>query len=243
MTGYRFYIPPERISGKRVLFPDGERNHLIEFLRCGEKDEVLVTDGKGRLFRVVLEKVSSHRAVGIIKELVTEREPPTPFITLACGIIEGKRFEVLVDSATQLGVGAFLPLACDYSTVEWKGDTYRRKLERLGRIVINSMKHSLRLHLPQIFPASKLEDVNFSRYSTILYGDYEGVPSLVSFGKEVRAGEVFLAVGPDGGFSHREKEILASRYAIPIHLGYNRLRPEVAAIALLVKFQIKAGNI
>ena len=243
MSEFHFYIPPDNISGKRVIFPEDERDHLVNVLRYGEKDEVLVTDGEGRLFRVVLEKVSSYRAVGIIKELVARREPPIPFITLACGLIKGRRLETVVDSATQLGVGAILPLICDYSVVRWKSDASPHEIERLGRIAISSMKQSLRLHLPGILQPSKLEDVNFSRYSAILYGDYEGVPSLVSLGEEIKAGEIFLAVGPEGGFSHREKEILASRYAIPIHLGYNRLRSETAAIALLTKFQIKAGNI
>jgi len=50
-----FYVPPERILGKHVFFPEEEARHLVRVLRHRSGDEVVVVDGEGRRYRVQLE--------------------------------------------------------------------------------------------------------------------------------------------------------------------------------------------
>ncbi len=222
---FLFYIPPEDIREERMWFPEEEVRHIGKVLRKQAGDIVQATDGTGRLLDVELIVVDKKKAAG---EIVQSREISAgPERVLAMGLIRQRdRLEFAVEKAVELGVTRLVLVHSDHS------GTMTVKPARIEKTIISAMKQSRRCHLPVWEERDSFYDV-LSAYRdnrTVIMADPEGVTS-----RDWHPGRnpALLMVGPEGGFSGKEKDQAIASAAQFVNLGSNRLRTETAACALL----------
>jgi 16S rRNA (uracil1498-N3)-methyltransferase len=99
--------------------------------------------------------------------------------------------------------------------------------------MLEACKQSRRAWIPKIRHALTLgeavEDAR-SRGAMVVMGDADGGPaSSVAASAEL----VVVLVGPEGGFSPDEFEMLRARKVIPVRIGDGVLRVETAAVAIV----------
>ena len=76
---------------------------------------MIVLDGSGLEYRVVLRSVSTEQVIGdVVESGLCEGEPGIE-ITLYQAIIKGDKFEYVLQKGTELGVSAFVPMICERS--------------------------------------------------------------------------------------------------------------------------------
>jgi 16S rRNA (uracil1498-N3)-methyltransferase len=230
-----FYSPSENIAKGLVHFNSEESQHIVKVLRAHIGDQIIITDGNGFATWVELERADEKRALGkIIDDELPHLSPELPVkITLGVGIIRPQRFESMIEMLVQLGASEIVPLFCRYSE---PAAVHRLQAEdskkRLERIVLASMKSSLRTFLPFIHePIELIDFLNQNSKHTIFFGDPDGLPIL----PQKTDSSFNLLIGPEGGFNHREIESIRDCGGLPINLGRTRLRTETAAITLLTK--------
>lgn len=239
------YIPSETVHKGKFKLSESESHHLTNVLRARVGDVFIVTDGRGRTFWAKLTSVAGGLAKASI---ITDKEPPElsrelPIeVDVGVGIIRPQRFERMLDAIVQLGVHSVYPLVCRYSekanVLRFQGDNEKK---RLGKIAVEAMKQSLRTVLPDIFePVEPMELMREKCWDTVLFGDSDGLPT-PPYEPFRSARSILALVGPEGGFSHREKETLTDRGAVPINLGGTRLRTETAAVVFLAKLLVWRG--
>ena len=217
-------------AGDEITLTGDEAHHVaVQRLRRG--DALALFDGHGQVVRGVIEAIG--RKDIRVKARERHREPPPrPRLELYSAVPKGERLAVLLDMATQLGMARFTPLRWERSVTDPKPQAR----ERWQRIFLEACKQSRRLHLPEIGPATEV--VEAATHCRVAQ-----VPLLVAhpigdtYIADAFAGNtpdrIALFVGPEGGLTDDEVEMLGMLDARFVRLGDAILRIETAAVALL----------
>ena len=203
-----------------------EATHAVRVLRLSPGDAVFATDGEGTIYQGVVSSAAAER----LRADVVERrfEQPSPDVILAIGDIKKRdRLEFAVEKAVELGIRHL---------VIWQGDHSLRKtlrMDRLNATALSAMKQSLRAWRPRIETCDSLQALLEAYRDVQTVVADETVPWTGSRERVVAEGErLMFIVGPEGGFSTEERELLAKHAIAPLSLGSHRLRTETAAMVI-----------
>lgn len=224
-TGPCFYCPDLPAEGETQRLAEEEARHAGASRRIRVGDTIGLIDGRGTRASGKVESVARGSLVFTVQER-RRLPPPSPSVVIASAVPKGERFRTLIDMLTQIGVAAFVPLHCERSTVKPR----RASLERWRRIAIEACKQSRNPFLPEIGePATVRESLaKVAETDAVAYADAGGGPP---DGLAADGGRLYLYIGPEGGLTGAEREVLAARGARPVGLGDNILRVETAAVA------------
>lgn len=224
----RFYLPGSWQVGDEVSLPAAEVQHGIRVLRLSVGDELEVFNGQGQsgLSELTWEKRSEAR-VRILA--VQPFEPPSPLpLTVAFAPPKGDRFRFAIEKLTELGVDRIVPLKTARSVV----DPRESKLDKLEQNIIAACKQCRRNWLPELSSLVSLPElIAKSTGNCVLYGDQHGNPLIGEFAL-LPVQPLVLVVGPEGGLTDEEHQLLNNSGAKAVRVGSHVLRVETAAIAL-----------
>lgn len=219
------------IDNGLILLDQEESTHCVRVLRHRAGDEISVIDGRGTLYRCILENADPKGA----SARVVSSEPgfgghPYHLTMAVCPTKNIDRFEWFVEKATEIGVDVIAPVI---------GERSERKVlktERLERIVRSAAKQSLKGAVPQIAAPCSVRDFILSAPDSALKmicycfdGEKYSIPELLS------PEEICILIGPEGDFSPEEAELALSRGWKPVTLGKSRLRTETAALVAVAQ--------
>ncbi len=220
MPAERYYIDTP-LAGSVTLEGD-EFHHLSRVMRTKTGESVELVNGKGDLAIATVASLEKKSATLQIQS-VTHDDQKYPVVILAQALPRQNHLEWIIEKGTELGTAAFWLFPGEWSE---KRDFNE---ERLKNLTISAMKQCGRLYLPEIVkrpPLSAWEPFAGSLY----FGDPETKKPL---SKPLKEPVVFF-IGPEKGFSPKEKEILQTHLsAIGCRLSANTLRTETAAIVAL----------
>ena len=146
----------------------------------------------------------------------TGHNDPSGDITLYFAPI--KRSDDMLNMATQMGVAEFVPVITERTVanhINW---------ERMKKIVIEAAEQSNRNSVPNISEPIKFADLPFS---DLIFADERA-----AYGHELPneyQNAKKILIGPEGGFSDSEFEVLDKNGARGMSLGKTILRAELAA--------------
>lgn len=217
-------------GGSEIVLADTEARHVAaQRLRAG--DAVAVFDGRGHFIRGRVASIA-RTAVRIRIAERAQAPPPRPALELYSAVPKGDRQAVLLDMATQLGLTRFVPLAWARGVVA----PGARAAERWRRICIEACKQSRRLHVPEIgpsLPLAKAVAEARARQARLLLAHIAPDAEAVSAHAREDTKRYALFIGPEGGVTAEEAELLRAHGAGMVTLGEAVLRVETAAVALL----------
>src|SRR4029077_3781442 len=140
----------------------------------------------------------------------------------------------MIEKATELGVDTIVPVQTDRSE---KGLELaaRKRIERWGKVARAAGQQSRRVHLPRILSAVTFrEAAKTEARGTFYLEEIPGCPPLLSALLALpdrRPGEtIAVFVGPEGGWTDRERADLTAANWTGVTLGSNILRAETAAL-------------
>ncbi|MBX3442370.1 MAG: 16S rRNA (uracil(1498)-N(3))-methyltransferase [Planctomyces sp.] len=231
----RFFCP-DFATGPDALLDEAEAHHLQHVLRYRVGDQVEVFDGRGACAAAEIRELSRRGArLRLTSEAVIDPEPP---VRLVLGVAppKGDRFRWLVEKATELSVGALVPLLCERSVVEPRDS----RLQKLEQTVVSACKQCGRNRLMELRSPQSLRDFFSSAGSCRRLAADPGGPRLDV--PLAEAGETALvAIGPEGGFSPQEVGLLDELGVARVSLGETILRIETAAIAVAAVARLVGG--
>lgn len=224
-----FYHPQLEAEGDALLAHPEARHAAAQRLRPG--DAAAVFDGRGRVARGRIASITRD-AVRISIAQRQQSSPPLPLVDLYCAVPKGDRQAVLLDMATQLGMTRFVPVTWARS-VAAPGP---RAGERWRRICIEACKQSRRLHVPEIRELTPLAEAAAAARADdarlLLAHLASDARPVLALGP-AHAARYALFVGPEGGVSDAEAELLRGHGAETVRLADAVLRIETAAAALI----------
>jgi 16S rRNA (uracil1498-N3)-methyltransferase len=224
-------LPPQ--PGDVVTLDRQEAHHLQGVLRGAEGRDWCLVDGHGR--RYTARPADGGRGAGLEILTVTAdpREDLPPRLTLACAVVKGRHFELVLEKAVELGAHRLLPLVTARGVIE-PGEGRRARWEALLRA---ALKQCGRCRLPELAEPLSLPVALRACAGDVLYAG--GAPDeRALLGTEAAPAEVAsppaglaLFIGPEGGWTPAEAGALTAAGARPLDLGPFTLRTETAAIA------------
>lgn len=231
MTRRRFFV--SRFEKGQAVVSGEAAHHLARVLRARPGQLYELSDQK----TVWLARIASVSPRRIEFELVERVGIPAPMprLVLLAAIIRFSRFEWLLEKATELGVSEIMPVQAARSEKHLIRDAARRA-PRWEKILQAAGQQARRADVPRLDPLVSFSDAltKVDCEARILLSEAPDAPSLR---RVLRAGpprrSATLAVGPEGGWT--DKERLAARQAgfVEASLGGNILRTETAVIAAL----------
>lgn len=232
----RFFAPDLTALEQPVALPSDEALHLVRVLRLRRGDVVAVFDGRGAEYLARVETADLKRVV--VRPFESVKPPPETKValTVAQGLLKGRKFEAVVRDLTMVGAVAVQPLVTDHS------EARERDPERWMRVAVASAKQCRRAVVPMIrFPVSfrQLVDEDDAPLRLLLV-EPEAAESNDSLGR-LRNGPTpsaaTLAVGPEGGWSAEEVNRACSAGFVPVTVGRRTLRADavvVCAVSVLL---------
>ena len=224
---WRAYHPdlPEDAGAKIELAPE-ESHHIRRVLRLRTGDALRVFDGRGQEWSGLIEGGGPGGVeVRLVRPIDGVVEAPVE-IVLFQGLCRSDRMEWVVQKATELGVRALHPVATEQADAR---PPTPGRLARWRRIAIEACKQSGRRVVPEIRPLDTLPEPGAGTTAILLDGGAEAAPlgDLLSRPAE---GEVWIAVGPESGFTADEIRGWREKGWQTANLGPRTLRTETAGL-------------
>lgn len=225
---HRFFIPPQAIDGDTVVLSGSQAHHLHTVLRIRAGQPVELCDGTGAVYHTEILKCTENSVQGRITGQVIESAGTDFPLTLAQGILKGKKMDLVLQKATELGVDTLMPVLTRYC--QQHGNLDRRML-RWQRIVLEACKQCGRSAPMQITPVIDLQQLPVASYTYPLLCWEKEQQAMVGPELFAAPGKVLLLIGPEGGFNRQEVQFAADSGFRFVTLGPLVLRAETAAIA------------
>ncbi len=237
----RVYVDAPLTPGERVALQGSAATHITRVLRLRPGDALTLFNGHGGEYAASLAEARGGRlSVAVGEAQPIERESALG-LTLAQGVSRGERMDLVVQKATELGVGGIAPVFTERSVVRLSVPQAARKLEHWRAIAVGACEQSGRNRLPQLSAPVPLAD--------FLKAPAPGTRLLLSPGGALRiqdlarpAGAVTVLIGPEGGLTEAERASAVAAGFTPVRLGPRVLRTETAAIAALSVLQSAFGD-
>lgn len=241
----RLYVDASLDAGSLVLDAD-QAHYLGRVLRCREGDRIVVFNARGVERSAAIESLAKRRPVLALGAAVEPLPEPGAPVLLLQSLVKSDAMDLIVQKATELGVSAVLATRTDFSVVRLDGEARRQRRLAHWRRIAESACEQCGRHRPPDFmlfdsleaacravPADSTRIAFDTRATTPLNGAAQADPET----------GICLAIGPEGGFSPPETELLDDEGFLSLSLGPRTLRAETAAIAAVAGTQLMNGNL
>jgi len=228
----RFYCL--KLAPGEVELDAGESHHAVNVLRLGPGREVELFDGCGRAATGKISNVSRKGVKVLLERIAPCAQGPAPLVHLAFAAPKGKRLDWLLEKATELGAASLRPVSFERSLMG-RHELSEPKRQRWIAHCISAAKQARLNFLPQLLEPAGLKDaIAASGAGKKIYGDLgpDSIPIAKALGG-FSGGEIYLIVGPEGGLTESERDVLKAGGFLPVRVGKTVLRIETAAVCLV----------
>ena len=231
----RLYVPASEtafVEGQTVPLPPGQAHYLGNVMRQGVGSLVRVFNERDGEWSAEIAALKKDRGSILLQHC--ERAPmPTEGVELLFAPLKRDATELVIRMGTELGVTRFRPVVTE------RTNTHRLNLERLAVIATEAAEQCERLDVPDILPPESLRVVLAEwPEDRPLFAALERRP-----GERANVRAAALLIGPEGGFSETEVEMLRRHSAVhALSLGPLVLRAETAVCAGLARLAAGAGD-
>jgi len=210
-----------------------EARHATGSRRLHAGDPVTLFDGRGSTARATLGHARRDDGALEVRVGAVRHEPRQGrHVTVASAIPKGDRLATMMEGIGPLGVAEFVPLCTDRGVVPWSAHLQ----QRCGRILVECAKQSRSPWVTSLASAEGHErdaltvvQDSRARGAHVLIADRGGMP-LAQHARALDPAHPAVAlIGPEGGFSARERDQIIAAGAVPVSLGTAILRIELAA--------------
>lgn len=240
----RFFA--DKIQGD-LAFIDSEEEikHISRTLRMQEGDVVEIFDGKGKEYIARLDQIDKKSIqLKVMEEVEINRELNT-FITVYQGIPKAQKMELIVQKLTEIGVSRMVPVKFE-RCIRLIDEKEVKQIQRWQKIALEACKQSKRTLVPLIEKSMDIktlaQDIKNNDLSLLFYENEEAlnVKELLK-ALDKKQTKVGIIIGPEGGITETERELLISAGAKSVLLGNRILRTETAAIygASIISYELE----
>ena len=230
--------------GQSLSLPEEAANHLLRVLRLREGDACVLFNGDGHDYAATLVAAGKRDAqVRIDAAQMPGNESPLA-ITLLQGIARGEKMDLILQKATELGVAAIIPVNAERTEVRLDAARAEKRMAHWRNVVGSACGQSGRACIPAIAAPQALAAsvMSLPEQTLRLTLDPQGEHRLATLA-QAPANGVVIAIGPEGGWSPRDRRQLADAGFQGLQLGPRILRTETAGLAAIAALQARMGDL
>ena len=238
----RSYVALPLHPGSEIALPEDVAAHLLRVLRLQAGDACVLFNGDGHDYDARIASIGKREArAEILAARRIDNESPLR-ITLLQGVARGEKMDWILQKATELGVARILPASSDRSEVKLDAQRADKRLAHWRGIVVSACEQSGRATVPDVAAPQSLAQAAAMREGRGFILDPFADASLSAL-QGVAMEACTIAIGPEGGWSPRDREQLAASGYQGLRLGPRVLRTETAGIAAIAALQAACGDL
>lgn len=231
----RFYVSSDQIKNDQVTITGSDVNHIKNVLRLKVGDQFEVFDGSQKAYLCELQEFNREFIRGkLVSETKKDVESKTK-VTLAQCLLKGKKMDLVVQKAVELGVDRMVPVISERSVPDLK-EKESKKISHWQAIAKEAAEQCGRTFVPEISALLSFEEIlkHGKKYKLALIPwELETNISLKQVLTTYQPNHLLVVIGPEGGFSNKEMGSAKQAGFKIVSLGKRILRAETAAISTL----------
>ena len=234
----RLYVEHDLAGGAPVPLDRAQSHYVLNVLRMGEGDALLVFNGRDGEWRATVEPTGRKAAILTPRE-PTRPQPPLPDLDLLIAPLRKERLDYTVQKAVEMGAGRIRPVVTRHTQGRFNVDraraNAREAAEQCGILAIPTVAEPEPL-------AATLD--GWDGRPLVFCDEDEATQNPLPALRSVRRGQPLgVLIGPEGGFAEDERARLrAMDCVVPVPLGPRVLRADTALVAALAVVQAVAGD-
>ncbi|UTO28762.1 16S rRNA (uracil(1498)-N(3))-methyltransferase [Bartonella harrusi] len=236
----RLFIRQPLILNEEIKIEGAQASYLIHVLRMKEGAEILLFNGQDGEWLAKLIVVKKKSVV--VQLLHQERLQTTHSNCIYCfAPLKNARLDYMVQKAVEMGVSVLQPVMTHHTQVT------RINMARMEANIIEASEQCGILSLPKCVSPVLLTEflAGWDETHPLFFCDEAHKShNPLYFLKKYKTITTFgILIGPEGGFSEEERNLLKKcPFVIPISLGPRILRADTAAVAALALLNASVGD-
>jgi len=225
----RLYVHTD-LAGNDIALDDAQAHYLRNVMRRADGDVVRLFNGRDGEWLANLAFVGKRDVSVRLDKQVKPQPARTRRVHLLFAPLKKDRMDTLIEKAVELDATDLHPVVTDRTEVR------EVKADKINVHIIEAAEQCERMDIPTLHPLAPLEKVLASWKSGPVFAGLERSDAQLLRDALVPEGNCAALIGPAGGWTNDERDMLAQSPAItPISLGNNVLRSETAVAAMLVR--------
>ncbi len=216
------------------LFDKEDSYHIVKVMRMNVGEQVEVVSDKV-LYIASITDIKEGQVVAKEVGVKTDNNEMKIQVTLAQSLVKEQKMDFILQKATELGVHSVIPLITKRSVIKVTGKE-GKKLDRWNKITKEASEQAKRNIIPEvkdiitISDLCKLTDYDIKILCTVRENS-KNIKKVLS--KTQSDATMLVVVGPEGGFTDEEENIMIDNGFITVSLGNTVLRSETVALFLM----------
>ena len=243
----RFFVDPASI-GKKYIYIDDKNDvkHMLSVLRMKKGDQLTVSDKSEWEYECEISAIEDGQITLLITDKQKFASEPELRVTLFQGVPKGSKMDDIVRKTTEMGIAEIVPVFMDRTVVKDNG-SYHKKVARMRSIADEASKQCGRGVIPDVPDHCGFKEMTdrLDKFDLVIF-PYENEKGYTIKDALRKASDhaanaehdqlirtCAIIIGPEGGFSDKEADILKNTDSLCVTLGKTILRTETAGIVTL----------
>ncbi len=231
----RLYVKEKLNYKSRIIISGSNKHYLEKVLRLKANDLVVLYNGLEGEWEAKIIKEKNIVLMMCIKKIKEQLFTNGP--ALYFPVLRPSNIRFIIEKATELGVSMLQPIITKHTN---KRNINYSKLITYAR---EASQISERMDIPKIYKSVTIREgiKQIEKNDKILIfcdENRDSDPLKIAL-ENYKKNDICFIIGPEGGFSDSERNLLlSSKKVIPVHLGSRILKSETAVIAALSAFKL-----
>lgn len=221
----------ESKNGNNFLLKNDDIYHIKTVMRMKENEKIIVVY-ENIPYLCELENVNQNLTVSI-KEQMEIKKDKLPKITLIIPLLKEQKMDLILQKATELGVYEIIPVILSRSIIKIDEKKESNKIDRWMRIVKEASEQSHRNEIPTITNIKKIEELELKDLNIVCSTRERANNIKYTLKNNGSCDTINVVVGPEGGLTEKEEEILLEKGFEAVTLGTRIMRVETVPIYIM----------
>lgn len=203
------------IKNKDMLLEESDIRHIKKVMRMNINDKIeVVYNNKLHICEITsLEPFN----IKVIEKLDEDKKTKIE-LTVAVALVKEQKMDLILQKLTELGVFRIIPVSMERSIVKLDKERFNKKKVRWESICKEASEQSKRTNIPIIEDIKSIKDLTKEDADLKLVASTKEKEKLLNYYLQSieDCAKIIMVIGPEGGISDKEEDILVSN-------GYNRV--------------------
>lgn len=217
------------IKNKDMLLEESDIRHIKKVMRMNINDKIeVVYNNKLHICEITsLEPFN----IKVIEELDEDKKTKIE-LTVAVALVKEQKMDLILQKLTELGVSRIIPVSMERSIVKLDKERFNKKKVRWESICKEASEQSKRTNIPIIEDIKSIKDLTKEDADLKLVASTKEKEKLLNYYLQSieDCAKIIMVIGPEGGISDKEEDILVSNGFNRVSFGNLIFRVETATI-------------
>ena len=209
----RYFV--KKKENNTFLLEESDVRHIKKVMRMNINDNIEVVYNN----KLYICKITSLEPFNIkVIEKLDEDKKTKIELTVAVALVKEQKMDLILQKLTELGVSRIIPVSMERSIVKLDKERFNKKKVRWESICKEASEQSKRTNIPIIEDIKSIKDLTKEDADLKLVASTKEKEKLLNYYLQSieDCAKIIMVIGPEGGISDKEEDILVSN-------GYNRV--------------------